>query len=428
MKFVLFDASVLAALCCGAAAWHPAVSARNTEVPEARLAAPVAASSAAVELRTALEAAWLRSVAAREAAGQRERAVADRAITAVPWSAPPAVEVGRREDRTSATGTTETDLGLAVPLWWPGQRAVLAQRTEAAVALATALERVQRLRLSGSLRELAWERAQLDAEVTLADARVSTLAALAEDVERRVRAGDLARADAMAARAEWLTAQAGRIDARRRLKAVQDRWALVTGLTDRSISVPSPERLAQPPEVPIGHTHPEAALAEFNREWAEQSLKVARADKADAPEISISLRQESTTRQLAAPHSVAIGLRIPLGPASRNLPRLATALAAQEVAQTEKERLTERLASEAITAREAWKAAQTQFESLQEGAALLRERARLIERAFAAGEVALPELLRTLAAASAAEAAAAGQLAAWGLARARLEQTLGILP
>lgn len=393
------------------------------------MSAPTAAAPpAAVDLRTALEAAWQRSVAARETAGQRERAVAERAISAVPWSAPPALEVARREDRTSAAGARQTDLGLAVPLWWPGQRATVAQRTETAVGLAAALERAERLRLAGSLRELAWEWAQLHAEVTLTEARVNTLAALAEDVERRVRAGDLARADGMAARAEWLTAQADRVDVQRRLQAVQARWAVVTGLSNPSIGAPSPENLARPPDAPTDHTHPEAELAQFNRELAEQSLAVVRTGKADAPEVSISLRQDSTARPVAAPHSVAFGLRIPFGPESRNLPRLASAQAALETARTQQDRLRERLASEAITAREAWRAAQTQFEALHEGAALLRERARLIERAFRAGEVALPELLRTLAAAAAAEAAVARQRAAWGLARARLEQTLGILP
>ena len=428
MKFLLFEATVLAALCCGAAAGHSAAFAWPTHVPGEKPSTPEAAPPPDVELRKALDAAWLRSVAVRETAGQRERAVADRAITAAPWSAPPALEVGRREDRTSATGARETDLGLVVPIWWPGQRATLAQRTETAVGLANALELVERLRLAGSLRELAWEWAQLRTEADLADGQVNSLAALAEDVERRVRAGDLARADGMAARAEWLAAQAARVEVLRRLQAAQARWALVTGLPKLSISVPPSETLERPPDVSTGHVHPEATLAQLNRELAERSLEVVRAGKADAPELSLSLRQDSTARQAALPHSVAIGVRVPFGPQSRNLPRLATAHAALDTAQVQQERLNERLASEALTAREAWRAAQTQFESLNEGAVLLRERARLIDRAFRAGEVALPELLRTLAAAHAAEAAAARQRATWGLSRARLEQTLGILP
>ena len=61
-------------------------------------------------------------------------------------------------------------------------------------------------------------------------------------------------------------------------------------------------------------------------------------------------------------------------------------------------------------------------------AELLRERATLIEKSFRAGEGALPELLRASAAAAQAEAALAGQRAALGLARARLNQINGRLP
>ena len=124
------------------------------------------------------------------------------------------------------------------------------------MGLANALELVERLRLAGSLRELAWEWAQLRTEADLADGQVNSLAALAEDVERRVRAGDLARADGMAARAEWLAAQAARVEVLRRLQAAQARWALVTGLPKLSISVP-PSELSR---IPLLRLPPSSAL------------------------------------------------------------------------------------------------------------------------------------------------------------------------
>src|SRR5256885_10806417 len=60
--------------------------------------------------------------------------------------------------------------------------------------------------------------------------------------------------------------------------------------------------------------------------------------------------------------------------------------------------------------------------------ALLSERAQLMERAFAAGEGALPETLRALSAAQDAAAAAKRQEAAVGLARAKVLQALGVTP
>jgi outer membrane protein TolC len=58
----------------------------------------------------------------------------------------------------------------------------------------------------------------------------------------------------------------------------------------------------------------------------------------------------------------------------------------------------------------------------------LRERADLIGRSFDVGETPLPDLLRALAAAAEADAALAHHSAALGLARARLQQALGLLP
>ena len=61
-------------------------------------------------------------------------------------------------------------------------------------------------------------------------------------------------------------------------------------------------------------------------------------------------------------------------------------------------------------------------------ARLLRERASLFDQSFKAGETPLPDLLRALVAAAQADSAAARQTAALGLARARLQHTLGLLP
>ena len=68
------------------------------------------------------------------------------------------------------------------------------------------------------------------------------------------------------------------------------------------------------------------------------------------------------------------------------------------------------------------------FDDYAPDSAWLRERATLIDKSFRAGETPLPELLRALNTAAQAESAVARQTAALGLARARLQQSLGILP
>ena len=59
---------------------------------------------------------------------------------------------------------------------------------------------------------------------------------------------------------------------------------------------------------------------------------------------------------------------------------------------------------------------------------LLRERAVLLEKSFRAGETALPDILRALAAAAQAESSHARQQALLDQASMRLAQALGVMP
>ena len=133
-------------------------------------------------------------------------------------------------------------------------------------------------------------------------------------------------------------------------------------------------------------------------------------------------------RAEASQGSVVVGLRLPFGTDDRNRPLEASALAELDVAQTHEQRLRERLGSDVAAARDALRSAQAQLEAETARARLLRERAALIDKSFRAGETPLPDLLRALAGAAQADSAAARQTAALGLARARLQQTLGLLP
>ena len=382
--------------------------------------APVPAS-AAVTLRAALDAAWQRAVAARETAGQRRRAEADRAGVSSLWSAPPSLALSHRDDRLQGhAGRRETEIGVAVPLWLPGQRAARAGAVAAAAARAQAAEQVAHLRLAGDLREAAWLLADLQVELAQADSQAQSLKQLADDVERRVRAGHLARADALAAQAEHLAAAAQQVDVRQRVQTARSRWTLLTGLSA------APDLTADAAtEVPA---HPELQFASQSTELARQRVELMRRSRRDAPELTVGVRQDTPGRGESSQGSLVVGLRLPLGTDDRNRPLEAAALAELDVAQTHEQRLRERLDSDIAAARDMQRSAQAQLDAETARARLLRERATLIDKSFRAGETPLPDLLRALAAASQADSAAARRTAALGLARARLQQALGLLP
>jgi len=284
---------------------------------------------------------------------------------------------------------------------------------------------VARLRLAGDLREAAWQLAALQAEAAQADSQAQALKQLVDDVERRVRAGDLARADALAARADQLAASALQSDVHQRLQAAHARWTLLTGLTaapDLAAAIVTDGAAA------AGAAHPELQLASLSTALARQRVGLMRHSRRDAPELTVGVRQVVGGRGESSQGSMVVGLRLPFGTDDRNRPLEAAALAELDVAETQERRLGERQDSDVAAARVALRSAQAQLDAEVARARLLRERAELIDKSLRAGETPLPDLLRALSAAAQADSAVARQTAALGLARARLHQTLGLLP
>jgi cobalt-zinc-cadmium efflux system outer membrane protein len=386
--------------------------------------APALATAGAVTLAQAADVAWQRAVQARQADAQLLRAQAERQAASSLWAAPPAVELSHRNDRWQTNqGRRESEIGLAWPLWLPGQRAARHAAVDAELDLGDAAVQAGRLHFAGLVREASWGMAAQVTEVGLAEAQASYLKGVAEDVGRRVKAGDLAHADALAADAELLSAIAAQSAARARLQALRSQWTVLTGLE----AVPDPGEALPPSGLDLS-SHPDVRLAELTVARARKRLDVAGVSRREPPELIFRLRQDMPGGAQAAQNSVGIGVRIPFGTDGRNQPLQAAALSELDIAQTSAQRLRDRLSAEAVSARAAVLAAQDQLDAQRKRAGLLRERAQLIDRSFKAGETPLPELLRSLSAASQAEAALARQQTAAGLALAQLQQTLGILP
>lgn len=370
-------------------------------------------------LAAAVEAAWNRSVQMKSAEGQLELAAAQQSAAQSLWAAPPAVELSHRSG-TSDSANRESEVGVSWPLLLPGQRSARQSAADAERAVAEASLAAAKLRLAGEVREAAWTVVARDAESSVAARHAQSLEALADDVERRVKAGDLARVDTLAARAELLAAEAAAGEARLRLATARAQWKQITGMD----SVANPAESVRP----AAASHPEAALAALSAQGARSRYEVVRASRMDAPELALRYRRETPGGGLPVDNSVGVAIRIPLGTADRNLPREKAALVELETAKAEEQLHQRKLESEASIAALGVRLAEEQARAEEMRAGLLRERAALIDRSFRAGESALPELLRAAAAAAQAEAAAASQRAALGLARARLNQINGQLP
>ncbi|OWR04053.1 TolC family protein [Roseateles puraquae] len=376
-------------------------------------------------LAQAIAAAWQRSIEATQSQGQQRQAQADQTVASSWLAAPPALQASQRQGRGSAAeGQRETELGVALPVWRIGARATAGQAAQAELEWAQAAESAARLRLAGQVRETQGQLAGLESEHRLAALQNQLLQRLAEDVDRRVKAGDLAPADAMATRAEWLASQAQEAEVQQKLRAQQAQWQWLTGLAIPA--EPEPPRAAS--GFDLDEAHPELQLAARAVERAQRKLSLAQVQRGDNPELGVHLRQERPGQGMPTQSSVGVSLRLPFGTDTHAQPRIAAALTEVDLALTQQQRIRDRLAAELQLARTQLQAAESQAQLEAQRAMLLRERAGHIEKAFKAGESPLPELLRALGAAAQAEAASERQQAHLRLAQARLQQAQGLLP
>ncbi len=277
------------------------------------------------------------------------------------------------------------------------------------------------LQLAGELREAWWNLALARSQQDLAARRAATAQALEADVERRYKAGDLARVDANLARNERLAAQAEALEAAAAAVRSEQTWRTLTGL-------PPPAALATESLTAETPEHPRLIALQAAARLAHARLRTVRETRRDAPELALRWTRERGASAEPFGHSVGVKFTLPFAsePYQRRNQSAARAEALQWDAEAARARQT--LEQEAQTARR-------QLEAAEQRLALTRQRqppsadnrARA-EKAFALGEADLSHLLRARAAALEAEAALTRQSLERDAAVSRLLQTLGVMP
>lgn len=376
-------------------------------------------------LAQALEQAWARHAEAAAFTAREDEAGARIELAAGLTPGPPALSLATLNDRLDRNrGKQEWEAELAVPLWLPGQRT--AQRTEAesrreALAARRALLRLQ---VAGALREAWWALAAARAAHALAGRRVETARLLEADVERRHRAGELARLDANQARGERLAAEAEAAEAETALRAAEQHWRQLTG-------APPPSALAEEEVAPVrepAEDHPQLAAAAASVRAARSQLRLAEESRREAPQLAVRLVRGRG--EVAEPYANTVGVKltIPFSSGARMRQASAAAHAGALEAEAELAQVQQRVRLEVELARQALEAAERRLAMARERHELAVDNLRLAEKAFALGESDLAALLRLRATAFEAEAFLNRQQVARGAARSRLNQALGVLP
>lgn len=388
------------------------------------LASPLALSGdGPTALAATLEAAWQRSPQARTLEARRAEAAAGREAAASWIAGSPAIGISERSDRwTDRTGVRETELSLSAPIWRPAQAAARREQARTGADDLEAQIANARLALAGEVRERLWAVAAARETLTEAKNRQRTLDATVDEVMRRVRAGDLARTDGMLAQQEALAGHSAVVEAQSRLQEALARFSILTGLPD----IPAIE--PEPAATSVVEPHPRLLAARASLEHARASLNVVDKTRHEPPTIGFTLQRERDGNTGDRASSVALAVKIPIGTAARIRPletaaQTQIATASAELAQAEA-----MLRNDIELARQQLAAAQLAREAASSRAVIAREHMQLIDKAFRLGERGLVDMLRAQSVLYEAEVAERQQRVAVGLARARLNQALGITP
>ncbi|HYH38527.1 MAG TPA: TolC family protein [Azospirillum sp.] len=392
----------------------------------AALAAAVclmASAAGAQTLRDAVEGAWGLNPEIRSLEARRGQALAQRGAGESPVPAAPAVTLRHVTDTLGRNaGRREYEAELGVPLWLPGQGTATVRAADALLARTDAEIAARRLAVAGEVRTALWQAALAERRAEVARQRLKVARQLEADTRRTAGAGEAAEADLQLARAEALAVAADLRDEELALDEARRAFRTLTGV-DIPKAVPEPE-IAEPPL----DRHPALLAARLGVRAAQAQKRLVDLTTRDYPEVGLMARRERDGREERFGTIVGMSVRIPFSVEAVNAPKRAEA--ATEVVRSEAEQASAFRAIEADIrqARLAHQAATERLSIARDRAAALRARLSNLERARRAGEISLVEHVRAQAAAFEADLARATADVQAGAARARLNQSLGVLP
>ena len=324
----------------------------------------------------------------------------------------------------SDNGYREWESGVELPLWWPGQRTALEREGQRTFVAAEAFALSRQLDVAGEVRERVWELALARSSRKEAQLAYTGARELEHDIARRVEAGELPRSDLLLAQKEAINREDALQQTDNRVRQAERRFTHYTGLEMQSPM--AAETLSGASE--LTEEHPKLRLAEAEVEVARAHRDRVQTERFEGTSLWLGGK---TTRDASGDDTdsaVGIEVTLPIGSRVQSAPAQAEAEAA----------LTEALASREQTRRELQEAlavgileyqrAEEALERSRRKQSLADESLRLSQRAFELGETDLVRLLQARSDALAAHHELETRRLEVGLAMARLNQTLGVIP
>ncbi len=375
----------------------------------------------AATLRDALDHAWAAQVPAQSARAAQFDAQQAAARAWLPE--PPTLTLSGRSDRIDRNhGLREWEAELGVPLWLRGQReragAVVQGEREAGIRGFAH----EHWLLAGELREAWWEVRLAQAELDAAELKVAEAGRLEADVARRLKAGAVAPLDLNLARSSAAQAGSERLRAQAALARARGQFqALARG-------APLPDQDELPAADAATEQHPQLMNLAAKAAAAQARLGQASGDSRNNPELALTLTRERANDGEPYQNLAKVAIKIPFGSSSRNQPRISAANAELIEAQIALDTAQRKLSANVTASR-------AELDQTSAAATLQQQRLQLagqsfawVEKAFQAGQLDLPALIRAETELADARLQAARARIEAARAVSRYNQTVGILP
>lgn len=383
-------------------------------------------------LRQALDAAWQLSPAARVEANRLSELAAREKATKSWISGEPVAVVAHRSDRLNTNaGFRENETELELPLWNPGVRGA-AQRDVAALRYGFDTQQaLTKLSLASQLREQAANAAIVKLELELNQRKLSDAKLLASDIERRVKAGENARLDALQAQVVVQQAQSALVQSQSQLSRIVAQWLATTGLpsvsdADEKLSNNLATNTPLPLLVPINH--PALLQAQAQLDAARTKMALTEADKRSPMALIAGAARDRASFGALGDTKLRLALRIPLGGENRNAARIAAARAELDAAQASFDAVERQLPSELALAVADLRAVHLIETAAKQRAAISAEVQALVAKSWRLGDSDLPTRLRADNEKFESALNLARSTVEVQRAIAKLNQALGVLP
>jgi cobalt-zinc-cadmium efflux system outer membrane protein len=414
-----------------AAAMAACSLATQAQTATANMPPPVTASATSpLSLRQAFEAAWARQPEAMALQARRDAARAQQSAAKAWTPEPAALELSNKTDRLGSNqGAREFEVGVAVPLWLPGERSSSAALADAEGAATESRATAAQLRVAATVREAWWQWQRAWIEVGTARDQLENARLIAADVARRAKAGDLARADQHQADGAVASAEASVAQAEAGLAAARQQLRALAGAAPASSG--AGDALAEPaPDAAAAELESHAALQELKARAAvaEKTAALAATQSRANPELILATTSDRGTYDEASRQTITLAVRIPFGGGPRFEARSANARAEATEIQAQLALERERLSAEREAARVRVEASRTQLAAAERRAQLARESRGFFDKSFRLGETDLPTRLRIEAEAAEADRQAARTRIELSAAISAWRQALGLLP